>query len=162
MNAFLEVFAALESAQVRYLVVGGVAAALHGVPRMTADIDLAIALDDDNATRVIEVLLDLGFAPRAPVNPLDFANERARESWIRDKSLTVFSLQSASPIPVEVDILATNPFDFETAWEARTVKDVGGVSVNVVDRNRLIEMKERVGRPVDLEDAAALKELSDG
>ncbi len=42
---YLEVFRALEEHKVRYLLVGGLAMNLHGVPRMTMDIDLVIALD---------------------------------------------------------------------------------------------------------------------
>lgn len=36
-----ELFGALEAARVAYAVVGGVAVNLHGVPRMTYDVDLA-------------------------------------------------------------------------------------------------------------------------
>lgn len=48
---YLEVFRALEEHKVRYLLVGGLAMNLHGVPRMTMDIDLVIALDTKNLER---------------------------------------------------------------------------------------------------------------
>jgi predicted nucleotidyltransferase len=41
---YQDLFIALNTAQVRYLVVGGVAMVLHGAVRMTADLDLAISL----------------------------------------------------------------------------------------------------------------------
>ena len=42
------IFAALDASDARYLVVGGVAVVLHGHPRLTADLDLVIALDPAN------------------------------------------------------------------------------------------------------------------
>jgi hypothetical protein len=68
------VFDALNRAGVRYVVVGGVAVVLHGHARLTADLDLAIDLSDVPARKAIEALMDLGLEPRAPVNPLAFAD----------------------------------------------------------------------------------------
>ena len=45
---YLDLFRTLQEAGVRYVVVGGLALNLHGIERSTMDIDLAIALDDDN------------------------------------------------------------------------------------------------------------------
>lgn len=42
---YLELFRKLDDAGVRYLVVGGIAVNLHGVNRLTHDIDLMLALD---------------------------------------------------------------------------------------------------------------------
>jgi hypothetical protein len=43
---FEPIFEALNSVQVRYIVVGGVATVLHGFARLTADLDLIVDLDD--------------------------------------------------------------------------------------------------------------------
>ncbi|MDQ2985108.1 MAG: nucleotidyltransferase family protein [Armatimonadota bacterium] len=161
MDAFLQVFAALGAARVRYLVIGGVATALHGIPRMTADIDLAISLDEENARRAMEALLALGFLPRAPVNALDFADSAKRETWVAEKSLIAFSLYRNDPVPIEVDVLAEAQFDFEDAWTDKLVKEISEVTVNILDKRRLIEMKERSARPNDLEDASALRRSED-
>jgi predicted nucleotidyltransferase len=50
------VLAALNDAGVRYLIVGGVAVVLHGHLRATADLDLVVRLEDDNARRAVEAL----------------------------------------------------------------------------------------------------------
>jgi hypothetical protein len=139
------------------LVIGGVAAALHGVPRMTGDIDLALDMSRDNLIKAINALLQLGFVARAPVDPKDFADPAIRSAWIRDKSLIAFGLYRAHPIPLEVDLLAEASFDFDDAYERREVKEIEGVIVDVIDREGLIRMKRDVGRPVDVEDANQLE-----
>ena len=45
MALFEPVFAALEMARARYVVVGGLATVLHGFARLTDDIDLVVDLD---------------------------------------------------------------------------------------------------------------------
>ncbi|MBI5500125.1 MAG: hypothetical protein HY907_07765 [Deltaproteobacteria bacterium] len=64
---------ALNRGGVRYVIVGGLATVLHGFPRLTADIDLVVDLQPAEARRAIEALLRLGFRPRPPVDPYDFA-----------------------------------------------------------------------------------------
>jgi hypothetical protein len=45
---YLDLFRCLHAHNVRYLLAGGLAMNLHGVPRMTMDVDLVLALDDEN------------------------------------------------------------------------------------------------------------------
>ena len=58
---FKEFIRLLNDNDVRYLVVGGYAVALHGYPRYTKDIDIWIWLDEGNANRIIKVLEQFGF-----------------------------------------------------------------------------------------------------
>jgi ABC-type sugar transport system substrate-binding protein len=88
------VFAALQHAGVRYLVVGGVAVVLHGHPRFTADIDLVVALTPGNALAAVQALAGLGYRPREPVDGALFADAAARRRWIDEEGLTVFTLWS--------------------------------------------------------------------
>lgn len=48
------VFASLRSHEVEYLVIGGIAAVLHGVPRATFDLDILIRPDRENAERLLQ------------------------------------------------------------------------------------------------------------
>ena len=158
---FLPVFEALWRAGVRYVTVGGVATVLHGYARLTADIDLVIHLEPENWRRAIAALVDLGFRPRAPVDPFDFADAAKREDWVRSKGLTVFSLFGTSSIPMEVDVFMEEPMDFERLWTNRVERRIGDTTVQLVDKKSLIEMKRSVGQPQDLEDVAALEGLPD-
>lgn len=56
MQPFQAVFRSLSIHEVRYLVVGGVAAIVHGVPRTTFDLDLLVEADEENARRLLEAL----------------------------------------------------------------------------------------------------------
>lgn len=58
---------ALTAQGVRFVVVGGVAVNLQGVPRFTADLDIAIAMDGDNLQAAARALLGMGLASRLPV-----------------------------------------------------------------------------------------------
>ena len=58
---FREFVASLNASDVRYLVVGGYAVALHGHPRYTRDIDIWIESTRDNAARVVRALDAFGF-----------------------------------------------------------------------------------------------------
>lgn len=154
-----QIFRAFELASVRYLVVGGVAVVLHGHLRFTADLDLVVQLQDDNARRAVEALGSLGFRPRAPVVPTDFANAAARNGWIAEKGLTVLSFWSPSFPGTEVDLFVEEPFDFDEADARAVTADLGSTKVRVVSRQDLIAMKRAAGRPRDIEDADVLEDL---
>lgn len=96
------------------MVVGGFATVLHGHARLTADIDLVIDLVPAEARKTMEALTRLGFRPRAPVDPLAFADPAIRQEWIRDKGMRVFSLwdpSKAIPDLVHLKRLAGRPQD---------------------------------------------------
>lgn len=154
------VFGALEASGARYLVVGGVAVVLHGHPRFTADLDLALALDPANIEAALSALEGIGYRPRAPVPLRAFADLEQRADWERTKGLTVFSLWSADLPGTEVDLFASDPLPFEPAWGRRLRAQVGGLSVNVASLGDLIEMKRRAGRPQDLDDVRELEAIA--
>jgi len=56
LSEFEGVLAALNRARVRYLLIGGVASVLHGVPRTTTDIDLALDPAPENVARALRAL----------------------------------------------------------------------------------------------------------
>ena len=57
---FKEFIRLLNDNQVRYLVVGGYAVALHGYPRYTKDIDLWVEMVPENASKIIQTLDQFG------------------------------------------------------------------------------------------------------
>ena len=148
----------LNRAPVRYLIVGGLAVVAHGFVRFTADIDLVLDPDPAAMRRAIEALSALGYRPRAPVPFEEFADAEKRRSWVRDKSLTVFSVSSPSHPATEIDLFVEPPFDFERAYADADRFAVGsGVEATFVGRADLIAMKRAAGRPQDLKDVAELE-----
>ncbi len=72
---YLEVIQTLNEADVRYTVVGGVATILHGAPRMTGDLDLAVTLEKENLLGFVGAMERLGYKPRVPVDPTGLADQ---------------------------------------------------------------------------------------
>jgi hypothetical protein len=141
-------------------VVGGVAVVLHGHPRFTADLDLALALDPSNVRAAFAALGALGYRPRVPVSVDVFADPDRRRALVREKAMTVLSLFSPSLPLTEVDLFADPPFDFEEAHARARRVDLGDLSPPVACLGDLVAMKRRAGRPKDLEDVAVLEAIA--
>ncbi|MBI4060599.1 MAG: nucleotidyl transferase AbiEii/AbiGii toxin family protein [Elusimicrobia bacterium] len=159
MPLFEPVFAALNGAGSRYVVVGGLAVVLHGHPRLTADVDIILDLEPVSAKKAMEALKKIGLQARAPVDPAAFADARQRESWIADKGMTVFSLYSPSSPLLSVDLFVRAPIPFEKLWSRSKTIDLGGTKIQVASIDDLIAMKRAVARPQDLLDVEALEAL---
>ena len=150
---------ALNAANVRYLVVGGLAVVAHGYLRYTADVDLVLDPDPESRRRAITALEGLGYRPRAPVPFEDFADPAKRTAWQRDKGMTVFSIYSAAHSATEVDLFLESPFVFAEAYADAFREEIRpGVTATFVSRPRLIAMKRAAGRPVDLSDVQKLED----
>jgi predicted nucleotidyltransferase len=146
---------------VRYVIAGGLAVVAHGYARFTADMDLLLALDTSNVSDAINALKELQYQPRAPVPIESLLDERLRQSWIRDKNLTVFSLSSPAHPTTEIDIFLDAPVDFEAAYARAVEREIApGISARFVGLADLIAMKERAGRPRDLDDIQHLRKLA--
>lgn len=79
-----ELFAGLRGAGVSYLLTGATAIALHGVPRLTADIDLLVDPDAENLGRLERLLESWGYGENAspPATPAGAAVRRFRNPRI--------------------------------------------------------------------------------
>jgi hypothetical protein len=55
------VFASFQRNDVKYLVIGGIAAVLYGVPRATFDLDILIEPTEENAQKLLDALVEIGF-----------------------------------------------------------------------------------------------------
>jgi hypothetical protein len=160
-GAIESVLSALNAAGVRYLVVGGVAVVLHGHLRTTADLDLIVQLSRENALKAVRALQALGYGPRAPVPVEQFADAAARESWLREKGLTVFSLWSERFPGLEVDLFVSEPLDFEEAHARAVNVRLDSTTATVVSLEDLLALKREAGRAIDHEDVKALVALRD-
>jgi len=130
---------------VHYLVIGGIASILHGVPRATFDLDLLVEATPDNIERLLIAMLDAGLGTAALTSVADvLANE-----------ITIFKDR------VRIDVQTRTPgLQFSDAWERRETMSYQGQTFHVVCRDDLISSKRAAGRPVDLEDVRLL-ELDD-
>lgn len=154
---FEAIFSALADANVRYLTVGGVAVLLHGISRFTADLDLVLDLDANNVEAALSALAALGYRPRAPVAMHDFSDPARRADWSASRGMVVFSLWSDQFPLTEIDLFVEPPFDFALTYARADHIELGGVSITTVSIADLVAMKERAGRPRDVEDVRALR-----
>lgn len=156
-----EIFAALNKADVDYVVVGGLAVILHGYLRATADIDLVVGLAPDNCRRALDVLVTIGFKPRLPVEIEDFADPQARRTWIEQRNMLVFQLWDPNNPMRSLDIFVNEPIPFGSLMRDAVFKDVDGLGVRIASIEHLIEMKQAAGRARDADDIAKLRQLRD-
>jgi predicted nucleotidyltransferase len=159
MSFFLPVFKLLNEAQVRYVVVGGIATILHGYVRVTTDVDLVIDLHAEEAQKAVRALTAHGFKPQAPVDPMQFADAAQRERWVTEKHMEVFSLTNPGMPGITVDLFARYPIPFENLWARSVSMNVGEVEVRVCSIDDLIEMKRKAGRLKDLADIEQLAKI---
>jgi hypothetical protein len=161
MGIYDDVYAALEAADVRYVVVGGMAVVLSGHVRATVDLDVVVDLNPEPALRAMRALQQLGLQPRVPVAPADFADPGIRQSWIEDKHMQVLSFYDPQNLGREVDVFVAYPLNFEMLIQRAVPTRVGDRAVPVASLEDLIEMKAKAGRAQDLADIEALERIRD-
>ena len=151
---------ALRVAEVRYLIVGGLAVVAHGYVRYTVDGDLVVALDTDNVRRCVRALAELGYRPLVPVSAEGLADAQTREGWVRDKGMMVFQLVSDLHLETRVDIFVAEPFNFDAEYgRAAKLYLPGDLEAPVVSLEELFVMKAAADRPKDRLDVEYLRKL---
>lgn len=149
---------ALNTAEVQYLIVGGLAVNAHGYVRLTRDVDLVLQLDPGNVSKGLNALLDIGYQMSIPARPEDFANPEMREDWRRNKGMITLKLWSDEHQRTPVDIFVYEPFDFAKEYIAAMALEVcPGLPARVVSLQTLLKMKRDAGRPQDLADIHELQ-----
>jgi len=150
----------LNNAGIRYLIVGGLAVNAHGFERMTRDLDLVIQLDAANILAALNTLAELGYKPRVPVTPQQFATPHLREQWKKEKQMLVLQLWSDAHRRTPVDIFVYEPFDFSAEERRALIQTIApGVDAPIVALEALLRMKIEANRPQDLVDIDALNLL---
>jgi len=142
LNRLRDVFFSFQEHEVKYVIIGGIATVLYGVPRATFDLDILIEATPENVQRLLDALVDakLGTATLVTVDEL-LAHE-----------ITIFQDR------VRIDVQTSTPgIRFEDAWRRREVMEYQGQRFNVISRSDLIASKLAAGREVDLEDVRVLR-----
>ena len=159
MSLYLPIFKALNDANIKYVVVGGIATILHGYVRATSDIDLVVDLQVEEATKVMTVLTTAGFKPKVPVQAMEFADANKREQWVKEKGMQVFSMYHPDRIGLTVDLFVKHPIPFDELWSHSVVMNLDGINVRTCSIDDLITMKQQAGRHKDLADIEQLTKI---
>ena len=140
---FVDLLQAFVAHDVRFLIVGAYALALHGRPRATGDLDVWVDPTPDNAPRVMRALAAFG-APLGDISEADLSRPGV-----------VVQLGVA---PGRVDILTDlTGLTFEEAWPDRLRHAFGDVPVDFIGRSSFIRNKRATGRAKDLGDIEGME-----
>jgi len=146
LNRLQDVFRSFQQHKVKYVIIGGIASTLHGVPRATFDMDILIEATQDNARRLLDALLNSGLRTAALTTVEDLL---AHE-------ITVFKDR------VRIDVQTSTPgVIFQDAWKRRQIMNYHGQEFFVLSKDDLIASKRAAGREVDLEDVRLLELAED-
>ncbi len=148
-DEFKSVIAALNDRGIAYAVCGGLAMAVHGLPRATIDMDLLIRVE--SLDEVLAVARELGYT--LPAKPMTFAGGDV-EIHRRSK-----------PDPdggdvVMIDLLLVTPA-VDQVWKQREEVVWQEGRLSVVSREGLIALKTLRSSSQDLADIERLKEKAD-
>ena len=158
---YVELFRQLETDKVRYMVVGGLAMNLLGVPRSTMDVDLVLALDAENLRHFLEAARHLRLSPVAPVQLDEFLDPEKRRLWRKQKNMLAFALRSPQLEAPTVDILIDPPVDIEAALKRVEYRMVQDLRLPVMSVRDMITLKEQAGRQQDIADIEHLHRLAE-
>jgi hypothetical protein len=147
----------LNDANVRYLIVGGLAVVAHGYVRATVDLDIVLQLKGANALKAMQALKEIGYEPLIPVDAADFADEKKRQVWRDEKHMIVFQMRHPRPESTRLDIFVEEPFSFDEEYERAFWDTVANVRAPFLRYDELIRLKRASGRPQDLADIAELE-----
>jgi len=148
------IFETLDRHRVDYVLIGGMAVQTHGHVRMTNDADLIPSPDPDNLERLAAALRELG---ARVLNP-GHEDEPVTAEMLPRATIWQFTTDHGG-----VDVLHEVPGgrEFNELRSAALRVSLGSTEIQVAGLDDLIRMKVARGRPVDLEDVAALTELHD-
>jgi len=135
---FKEFLKLLNAHQVEYLLIGGYAVGYYGYPRATADMDIWIAVNPDNADKIVAVLKEFGFD----------SSELSPEMFLKQWQIIRIGVP-----PVRIEIATTiSGVNFSECFAQRVVVELDGVKTNLISLNHLKINKKASARHQDLAD----------
>ena len=153
MDSTLEFLKRLSDQQAEFVVVGGLAAVLHGSSMVTEDVDVCVPLTAENLPRILAALRDLH--PRHRMNPRHppVPDDAARLEGFKN----LYVVTDIGQIDFLGEIAGIG--GFESVAARTTTVEVEGVACRVLDLDSLIVAKRTIGRPRDIQAAIELEAI---
>jgi predicted nucleotidyltransferase len=148
-----ELLKALAAGSVDFVVIGGIAAVVHGSARLTQDLDIMYSKEPANLDALGRVLVQLGGRLRGVTDDVPFVPDERTLG-----RTTILTLDTkAGPL----DLLTDPPGAprYEQLRQAAGRTSVGGVPVLIASIDHLVAMKVAAGRDKDLLDIEELDEI---
>jgi hypothetical protein len=134
---------ALETLRIRWFLFGAQAAILHGVARLSADVDVTVDLGDRRPGDLVAALGAAGFDLRVRDVPGFAESARVLPFLHRDSRMPL-------------DVVLAGPGLEEQFFAGVEERTIGATRIPVVCAEDLVAMKMLAGRPRDLDDVAAI------
>src|SRR3972149_4403174 len=132
----------LNEEKVEYLLVGGYAVGFHGYPRATKDMDIWVAVNPENAERLVRVFCRFGFSPKS-ISSASFLNEK--------KVIEI----GIEPVRIDV-IMSISGISFSECYAQKVDFVYEGININLINLEHLKINKRATGRLRDLADVEEL------
>lgn len=148
MTGFGEILRDLNEAQVRYVLIGGIALIRHGVVRATRDVDAVFDPDPENVQRIGALAKQ-------------WEATRPDGSTLPDDAISAERSIHLATSSGELDLVSEKVvgLSFQGLMERADVKRVDGVEAPICSLSDLVTMKRAAGRERDLADLADLKDV---
>ena len=143
---FLQVTDALENEGVDYILIGGFAVTLYGLPRLTQDVDLFIKNNVDNVKKLKTALYNI------------FQDANINEITVEELNQYPV-IRYGSPDGFYIDLIVKIGEIFTYTDMNYEILEVEGHKIKIATIETLFRLKESTVRPIDKSDALFLKEL---
>ena len=159
MGPHTKILKELVAGGVDFILGGGVACVLHGVERVTMDVDVAVHMASANWDRLILVMNKMGLVPRAPVRPETLADPKVRQAMVEEKKALVFTFIHPYEPSLQLDVFLRPELSYEALKPHAQPMDIGELSLQVASPGKLLALKKGIqpARQKDLLDIAVLE-----
>lgn len=147
MGYYEEILGALVDADVDFIVGGGVACVLHGVERVTMDVDVAVATDPANFAKFLSVMKTLGLKPRVPIDPMSLLDQCVLDHIIHEKQALVFSFLDPDVPTRQVDVFLRSDLNHQAMSKHVETTELHGKSLKLVSKRKLLDIKLAIDPP---------------
>lgn len=159
MEHATKLFKDLTENNVQYLICGGLAVNIYGVPRLTADIDLLVDFEEKNIMAFEKVVGSLYYQPRLPFPISSLLDKSKRSEYIKEKNLIAFSYYNVMANFMNVDVLIDVPITFSEMWAQKETRQIDEKNIYLISLGHLILMKQYANRMQDQQDILMLSEI---
>ena len=137
--------------QVPYVIVGGAALALHGIPRSTLDVDIVIPAQTETITKLFEAAKYVGLkCQQAKILMLANKPDLLIGQWITFEDREKRHL---------IDVFLEKEGEFKKLFRKSIERRGRKTTFRIASLEDLEKMKKATGRPIDLADVALIQEL---
>ncbi|MBX3255979.1 MAG: nucleotidyltransferase [Chitinophagaceae bacterium] len=147
-EVILDFWRALQNNAVRYIMVGGYAANLHGYHRFTGDIDIWLEDTALNRQRLRAAFIECGMGDYCMLDRIQFV-----PGW------TDFHLLNGLRLDIIINMKGLEGYSFDECLEMAAIAAIDDVKVTFLHISQLIANKKAVNRPKDQIDVIELEKI---